>query len=105
MPPPSIVTTPIHRDLREFPKCMPKYWKKTKMNTKEIQVLKAILKQSERLALNLLKEGNSQLRLKILAETPTFKYIYCFAEIKKSRQTIQIKTIVSDWISSFNYDL
>lgn len=75
------------------------------MNTKEIQVLKAILKQSERLALNLLKEGNSQLRLKILAETPAFKYIYCFAEIKKGRQIIQIKTTVSDWISSFNYDL
>lgn len=84
---------------------MDKYWKRTKMNTKEIQVLKAILKQSERLALNLLKEGNSQLRLKILAETPAFKYIYRFAETKKSRQTIQIKTTVSDWISSFNYDL
>lgn len=43
------------------------------MNTKEIQVLKALLKQSERLALNLLKEGNSQLRLKILAQTPAFR--------------------------------
>lgn len=75
------------------------------MNTKEIQVLKATLKQFERLALNLLKKGNSQLRLKILAETPAFKYTYCFAEIKKGRQTIQIKTTASGWISSFNYDL
>lgn len=45
------------------------------MNTKETQVLTATLKQSERLALNLLKEGNSQLRLNLLAETPAFKYI------------------------------
>lgn len=45
-------------------------------------ILKSILKQSERLAFNLLKEGNSQLRLKLLAETPAFKYIYCLAEIK-----------------------
>lgn len=84
---------------------MDKYWKEPKMNTKEIQVLKAILEQSERLALNLLKEGNSQLRLKILAGAPAFKYIHCLAETKRGRQTIQIKTTVSDWISSFNYDL
>lgn len=75
------------------------------MNTKEIQVLKALLKQSERLALNLLKEGNSQLRLKILARTPAFKHTRCSAETKKGRQTVQIKPTVSDWISSFNYDL
>jgi len=84
---------------------MDKYWKRTKRNTKEIQVLKAILKQSERLALNLLKEGNSQLRLKILAETPAFKYMHCFGETKTGRQTIQIKTTESDWISRFNDDL
>lgn len=46
------------------------------MNTKEIQGLKVTLKQSKRPALNLLKEGNSQLRLKILAGTPAFKYIH-----------------------------